>query len=226
MGDPQAQPSAEWLPLFPLGTVLFPGLVLPLHVFEPRYRTLVEHLLELPEGPTRRFGVVAVRRGSEVGAGAAQEIATTGCIAEVRALVPRGDGRYDLVTVGRRRFTVHGIDETAATPYVTARVELLGEPAGAGADRLVPAVAGRFRDYLRLVTADQTAGEALPGEPVALSYLVAGQTVLDLPERLQLLEAVDAAARLRLELGLLRRELALVGTLGAVPATDAFGRRG
>ena len=60
---------ATRLPLFPLSTVLVPGLVLPLHVFEPRYRILVQALLELPEGAERRFGVVAIRSGREVGDG-------------------------------------------------------------------------------------------------------------------------------------------------------------
>ena len=54
------------LPLFPLGTVLFPGLVLPLHIFEERYRELVRTLLERPEPTDRTFGVVAIRRGWEV----------------------------------------------------------------------------------------------------------------------------------------------------------------
>ena len=61
------EPERTLLPLFPLGTVLFPGLVLPLHVFEPRYRTLVQHLAELPASLPREFGVIAIRRGWEVG---------------------------------------------------------------------------------------------------------------------------------------------------------------
>ena len=56
------------LPLFPLPLVLLPGVVLPLHVFEPRYRVLVQALLELPDEAERRFGVVAIRAGREVGA--------------------------------------------------------------------------------------------------------------------------------------------------------------
>ena len=51
---------------FPLGTVLFPGLVLPLHVFEERYRALVRHLVDQPDGTPREFGVVAIERGWEV----------------------------------------------------------------------------------------------------------------------------------------------------------------
>jgi len=104
------------LPLFPLGTVLFPGLVLPLHVFEPRYRDLVRDLLALPAGQAREFGVVAIQRGWEVGAEAVAGDATApatsatltlhevGCTAEIRQVTELPDGRFDLTTVGRRRF--------------------------------------------------------------------------------------------------------------------------
>src|SRR5262249_52932298 len=94
------------LPLFPLGTVLFPGLVMPLHSFEARYRALVRNLMALPDGPPREFGVVAIRRGLEVGAGAEVTLYEVGCTAEVRQVTEHEDGRFDLVTVGRRRFEI------------------------------------------------------------------------------------------------------------------------
>ena len=76
---------AEPLPLFPLGhTVLFPGVVLPLHVFEERYRELVRTLVELPEGARRRFVVVAIRQGWEVGEDAVSALHDVGCAAELR----------------------------------------------------------------------------------------------------------------------------------------------
>ena len=87
----------ERLPLFPLGTVLFPGLVLPLHIFEPRYRTLVADLVALPESEPRRFGVVAIRAGREVGADGVRALHAVGCTAELRQVQRHEDGRYDIV---------------------------------------------------------------------------------------------------------------------------------
>ena len=92
---------ATRLPLFPLNAVLVPGLVLPLHIFEPRYRVLVQALLELPEDAERRFGVVAIRSGREVGADGVRALHAVGCTAELREVTPYADGRFDLVDRGR-----------------------------------------------------------------------------------------------------------------------------
>jgi ATP-dependent Lon protease len=88
------------LPMFPLGTVLFPTMVLPLHVFEPRYRALVRDCLD-GDG---EFGVVLIERGSEVGGGDVRtDVGTVARILEVEAL---DDGRYVLAAVGTRRIRV------------------------------------------------------------------------------------------------------------------------
>src|SRR3954469_1552486 len=95
----------ELIPLFPLSTPLFPGIVLPLEIFEPRYRRLVRDLLALPEGTERRFGVTAIRQGWEVERIApAEALYDIGCTASVRAVQPSPDGRFQLVTVGAERF--------------------------------------------------------------------------------------------------------------------------
>src|SRR2546423_12156315 len=86
------------LPLFPLGTVLFPGVPLPLHIFEERYRLLVRDLMALPEGASRRFGVVAIREGREVGADGVRALYPVGCTAELRDVEEDDDGRFDLLT--------------------------------------------------------------------------------------------------------------------------------
>ncbi len=232
-----AEARGEALPLFPLGTVLLPGAILPLHVFEPRYRALVRDLLGRPEGSPRAFGVVTISAGHEVGETAATALSQVGCVAEVRAVSPHEDGRFDVVAVGTSRFRLLAVDEAAGTPYLTGRVELLGEPLGPADDAggeaatgrrlvaLVGQVSASLRHYLTLVQGDEAAGEVLPGEPAALSYLVAAQLVLDRRDRQRLLAAPDTTSRLRLELGLLRRERVLVEALGAVPATDAFAQR-
>ena len=89
------------IPLFPLGTVLYPGLMLPLHIFEDRYRQLVRELVDAPEGASRRFGVVAIREGREVGSDGIKALHDIGCMAELRQVEQYEDGRYDIVTTGR-----------------------------------------------------------------------------------------------------------------------------
>jgi Lon protease-like protein len=122
---------SELLPLFPLSTVLFPGLRLPLHIFEERYRLLVAHLRAQPE--PRRFGVIAIRQGREVGADGVTALHEVGCVATVRQIVPHADGRFDLAAVGTERFRLLRVDDSL--PYFRGEIELL-------ADEAVPGKAG------------------------------------------------------------------------------------
>lgn len=212
----------ERLPIFPLGAVLFPGLVLPLHVFEERYRLLMSDLLAGEE--PHRFGVVSIELGHEVGPGAARRLAAVGCTAEVRDAQEHEDGRYDVVTTGGTRFRVEDVDD--ALPYLCADVTLLPEEDGPGAETAVAPVSSLFRRYCdRLVShgAEVADLDELPVEPLALSYLVAASLVLDRSDKQRLLQAEHAAARLRLEYELLRRENLLLDTFPTVPASDFLG---
>jgi Lon protease-like protein len=215
--------------MFPLGTVLFPGLVLPLHIFEERYRALIRHLVALPEGVPREFGVVAIRRGSEVAppspsGGSPPGLAgvtlfEVGCTAELRQVTELDDGGFDVVTVGRRRFRLAGVDEQAA-PYLTADVEWLPEPAepDEATGLLAARVIAVFRQYLTLIRPDPEAiAEQLPDDPTVLSHLVAATAALTVADRQQLLAIDDTASRLRAELRLLNRESALLRQVRAVP---------
>src|SRR5947208_9987123 len=96
----------ELIPLFPLSTPLFPGIVLPLSVFEPRYRRLMQDLIALPAGSGKRFfGVTAIRQGWEVERIApAEALYDIGCTARLRTVRPEPDGTYRVVTVGGERF--------------------------------------------------------------------------------------------------------------------------
>jgi Lon protease-like protein len=211
------------LPLFPLGTVLFPGLVLPLHVFEERYRRLVSDLIARPAGSPREFGVVAIRRGWEVDAGSPVSLYEVGCTAEVREITEHDDGKFDLVTVGRRRFEIERI-VPADTPYLQAEVRFRPDPEDSDghADRLAPRVLAAFRTYLGLVRLDSTdVAEQLPEDPRVLSHLVAATARLTLPDRQRLLAAPDTSTRLREELSLLRREAALLRQVPSVPVAVA-----
>jgi len=202
---------ADRLPLFPLGTVLFPGTPLPLHVFEPRYRALVEDLLAGPE--PRSFGVVAIREGHEVGADSVRALHEVGCVAVLQEVQRAPDGRYGLLTLGGRRFRLLDVDRSRA--YLQADVQLLDEPDGGDqADEWATKARTALAAYAEVRGA--TAGP-LPAEPTALSYAVAAALAVDLPERQALLAAADTTVRLQAEVALLSRETAVTRRLGAVP---------
>ncbi|WP_319458676.1 LON peptidase substrate-binding domain-containing protein [Micromonospora sp. RTP1Z1] len=216
------------LPVFPLGTVLFPGLVLPLHIFEERYRALVRHLVGLPEGAPREFGVVAIQSGWEAAPAGPPgrpvpdgdvTLHEVGCTAELRQVTELADGGFDIVTVGRRRFRIADVDADAE-PYLTAEVEWLPEPAGTDevTDLLAARVISVFRQYLGLIRPDpQDISEQLPEDPTVLSHLVAATAALTVADRQRLLAIDDTAGRLRAELRLLSREAALLRQVRAVP---------
>jgi uncharacterized protein len=135
------------LPLFPLNTVLCPGIALPLHIFEDRYRALVRHCLE-SQSP---FGVVLIREGREVGTGAIS-FTGIGTIAEIRDAGAYDDGRYDLLVVGTKRFEIRRV-LSGRRPYLMADVEVLGEDVGDhdAAHRLAMTATRRFVTYLELL---------------------------------------------------------------------------
>jgi Lon protease-like protein len=213
---------SQTMPLFPLGTVLYPGLLLPLHIFEPRYRQLVNDLQEGPE--PRRFGVIAIRKGRETGVDGIEALYEIGCTATLREVTELPDGRYYLVTVGTSRFRLTGLD-TATGPYLRAEVELLADEAGDEPDAQVAAAGVRqaFRGYVDLLNERgiaQLGVTELPGEPLALSYLVATAMVIDLSDQQLLLAEPDAASRLRTERSLLSREISMLRSLSSAPAPD------
>ena len=206
------------LPLFPLGTVLYPGLVLPLHVFEERYRLMVRELLEAG-GHRGSFGVVTIRAGHEVGADSVSALYDVGCTADIRQVTPYDDGRYDLLGTGGRRFRLRSVG--TARPYLVGDVEWLDEEVGDDAPVIAAAAVHAFRGYQQLVAGQDAGGvQELPRDPVVLSYLIAATVVLDVADKHRLLAASDAAKRLRLACGLLRRETELLRTLRALPAVD------
>ena len=212
---------SERLPLFPLGVVLYHGMLLPLHIFEDRYRRLVRDLLDGPE--PRRFGVIAIRKGRETGVEGVQSLYEIGCTATLRQVEEHQDGRFDLVTVGTQRFRLLALDQTL--PYLQGEIELLPDEAvdGAAAVPAVRAVQAAFRGYLNALTewggATVRVGD-LPDEPVLLSFIVAAAMVIDLPERQALLDEPDALRRLAAERAVLSRETAMLRATTSRPAPD------
>lgn len=226
------------LPLFPLSSALFPGLVLPLNVFEERYRALVGDLLALPEDAPRRFAVVAIRNGQEVaptgreGGGDPGPLAGLGddpmaalygygCIADAAGIAERDGGGYELVATGIIRVKLLSVD--ASGPYLTAEVEEVPEETGAGAGALAPEVIRQFATYQkRLAGASERSltGQEFPDDPTVLSYLVAAAMIAETARKQVLLEAPDTAARLAAELKLLRHETSIIDKLPSLPAVE------
>jgi Lon protease-like protein len=212
---------SETLPLFPLGTVLYPGLLLPLNIFEERYRELVRDLLDGPE--PRRFGVIAIRKGRETGVDGISALYQIGCTATLREVAEQDDGRYHLVTVGTQRFRLASLDKSR--PYLQGEVELLEEEVGdeAAAGLAVHAVQRGFHGYVDALASRETVEVSvpeLPDEPLLLSYLVAASMILDLSVRQDLLAEPDAERRLGAERALLARETTMLRSLTATPAPD------
>ncbi len=138
------------IPLFPLHTVLCPGIVVPLHVFEERYRALTQHCLDtgLP------FGVVLIKSGREVGERSVLSLAGVGAFAEIRQAGRYPDGRYDLLAAGTGRFAIESVD-AGSEPYLVAEVTPLDDEVGdePRAERLAASAIRRFVRYLELMRA-------------------------------------------------------------------------
>ncbi len=146
-------PDVTEIPIFPLRSVLCPGVALPLHIFEERYRLMIGRCIERGEP----FGVVLLREGAEVGA-LHGEVAAVGTTAAIRRAGAYPDGRLDILTVGQQRFRLEGIDRVSE-PYLLGRVSLLDEPTGPEEELRARAqqVGQRFLEYLELL---QPAGDA------------------------------------------------------------------
>jgi Lon protease-like protein len=212
---------SETLPLFPLGAVLYPGMVLPLHIFEERYRQLVRDLMDKPD--PRRFGVIAIRKGRETGVEGVQSLYEIGCTATLRRVEQYPDGRFDIVTVGTNRFRLLALDQSLE--YLQGEIEPLTDEAidPDAAAPLVHAVQVAFHAYLDALTERGGAVvkvDDLPSEPTLLSFLVAAAMVIDLPERQGLLAEPDAVRRLSAQRSLLARESAVLKATTSRPAPD------
>jgi len=151
------------IPLFPLHAVLVPGVSLPLHIFEPRYRALVADCVAagIP------FGVVCISGGREVGPGSVSFVAI-GTLAEIRQVARHPDGRYNIVTVGTARFRLAGVDAESKPYHVGTGdllPELLGDPERVA--HLADRVRSRFVRYLELLEGGDSDGAATAGHPCA-----------------------------------------------------------
>lgn len=224
---------ASNIALFPLTSALVPGLLLPLHIFEPRYRLMVQELLQRPQ-EDREFGMVSVRSGTGQPSGSSgpslspDALFTLGVSAMLREATELDDGRFDIVCVGGRRFTLLSVD--TSRPLWRAQVEFLPDPILNAEDpAIAPVVSGalsaleRYRTSLRgLLGEDHLADEALPQDPTVLSYLITAALTVDPQTRTDLLAAVDGAERLRRAIRIMRIESTLIDEFRSVPGADSL----
>ena len=212
----------DTLPLFPLGSVLLPGGRLPLNIFEPRYRDLVQDLLN-EDLPDRRFGVVTIRQGWEVGEDNVDSMYDVGCTAVLDQAKQLPGGRYEATAFGERRFRLLQLDYESAS-YLLARVQWLPdtepEPDAPGRrERLTAAARDAHQRYH--ASGLREGPREVPGadaDPADLSYLLADDCVLTTEDRQDLLEETDPLIRLRNVRKLLLREAEFLRELRAVPA--------
>ncbi|HVB04689.1 MAG TPA: LON peptidase substrate-binding domain-containing protein [Acidimicrobiales bacterium] len=179
--------------MFPLGTVLYPHAAIPLHVFEPRYRQMIQDCLE-GEG---EFGVVLISRGGEVGGG--DERCGVGTVAHIEAASPFPDGRFALLCEGRRRIAIE--EWLPEQPYPNARVRELAASTAAVDPELVAATERTVRRARALLSelgeAPALAGDLGLGDDAdAASWRLCAVAPLNPYDAQRLLETDDTAARL------------------------------
>lgn len=185
----------ELIPLFPLHTVLFPGGVLPLNIFEERYRLLVRE--------RRDFGVVLIRHGSEVGPGRAEDLYGVGTLATLQRIEALPDGRFSVVARGLHRFRLLALDHSR--PYLMGRAEPLPDPPARASPRLVTLL----ERYLA-VHGVEVAPQLSPELGKRAVWLVGAVLDVEPPLRQRLLESGDPG----LAEAMLAEELSKEGRIG------------
>jgi Lon protease-like protein len=215
----------DTLPMFPLNAVLFPGVSVPLTVFEDRYRALVHHLLRVEDPVERVFGSVGIREGYEVGDHGAQSLYRVGCRVQLTEVEGHADGTFDVVAVGLERIQLDRLDTTGNFPV--GHVTEMPDPVADVPESILEKARVTFTAYraaLADIRSDPYSG-ALPRDPTYLSWTLAAVAPLPMPERQALLEAEDAAERLVLVTDLLRAELRFMNVIPSLPATEVARTR-
>ncbi len=192
------------LSLFPLNVVLFPGMPMPLHIFEERYKAMIGECVDREEP----FGIILIKEGQEVGEPAEPvKVGTTARIVQVERLE---EGRLNIMTRGEKRFEV--VEITQQVPYMVGQVRYFTEEPGELAASVFGEVKEAYGGYLRNLTAltgGWTAQAEVPGDPVTLAFAIASSLAsgTELPRDVnqELLELPDAGKRLEKLLPLLNR---------------------
>ena len=211
---------SDTLPMFPLNTVLFPGMRVPLRVFEDRYRALVHHLLRVEDPTERVFGSVGIREGYEIGEHGAQWLFRIGCRMKMTEVEAHEDGTFELVAVGIDRIELEHLDITGT--YPVGRVTPMAEHDVAVPDAVACAARATYDAYCEALAGNDREPPSgdLPRDPAYLSWALAAMAPLSLSQRQALLEAENAEGRLRMVTDVLRSELRTMRVFPSLPATE------
>ncbi|HEU5036016.1 MAG TPA: LON peptidase substrate-binding domain-containing protein [Nocardioides sp.] len=216
---------ADTLPMFPLNAVLFPGVSVPLTVFEDRYRALVHHLLRVEDPAERLFGSVGIREGYEVGDHGSQSLYRVGLRLQLTEVESNPDGTFEVVAVGQERIRLDRLDTSG--PFPVGHVTEYPDPEAPVAESILEQARIAFTAYraaLADIRADPYSG-TLPRDATWLSWTLAAVAPLPMQERQALLEAEDAAVRLVMVTDLLRAELRAMNVIPSLPATEVARTR-
>ncbi|MDK3161587.1 LON peptidase substrate-binding domain-containing protein [Kamptonema cortianum] len=199
------------LPLFPLNTVLFPGMPLTLHIFEERYKLMISRCIA-EQSP---FGVVLIRSGSEVqGLGPSAEPYQVGCTAIITQVQKTELNRINLIAVGRQRFFIEELDKSL--PYLQGHVRILQAAEHTHHETESEILGSLIQRYLRAVARQENLdfeSVQLPPDSASLAYLGASVLRLDLGEKQRLLEIEHLPDLIRQVTAMFRKELALLHIL-------------
>ena len=190
--------GVQELRLFPLNTVLFPGMPMPLRIFEERYKLMIGECLETEEP----FGVVLIREGLEVGGPALPY--PTGTTARITQAEKLEDGRMNLSTVGERRFQI--VDTIHETPYLKGNVRYLPEETGDMEEGLLTGAQTLFSEYIQGLSGLRGGWirqPEVPDSPGPLSFSIAHYLELPALAKQRLLEVTVSGERLKYEVPLL-----------------------
>lgn len=206
------------LSLFPLNTVLFPGMPLALHIFEDRYKLMISECVDA----RKPFGVVLIKKGTEA-LGPLAEPHPIGCMAQITQVQRLDQGRMNIAAVGLERFRIHSLERES--PYLIGQVEefpLTDWPPDEltnTAEKLRPFIAKYMERLSQIEGVDLDPGN-IPAEPVKMAYFGAG--LLQIPsEQKQNLLASSEAAEMLLEMrNLYRQEISFVRHMLNQPHED------
>ena len=201
------------LPLFPLNTVLFPQGRLPLQIFEPRYREMIERCLK----EDLAFGVLLIKEGVEVGGPAVPY--PIGTLARIIDSARLPDGKMNVIVTGVARFKL--LEQFDDRAYSTGRIELLADENVnlKIVERDARQVTKSFKEYVALIrhvaspdeeSEQDTEDLELPKDPTLLSYTIASSLPISMTDKQSLLESSTTRKRLNREALIINRELELL----------------